>query len=137
MCSGFLWEAEMLPSMADDVRSGTTGPGPVILPPAPLPDPDPVPLTEGIEVAVFPDMAVGGRETAAELSGGEMAAAAGERSPSTREKAEDCISERSATRAAPAAAIICGLRGLEEVLATLPFRECCMPCTMEVWRWCP
>ena len=37
----------------------------------------------------------------------------------------------------PAAAIIWGLKGLEAELAMLPFLECCMPCTMEVCRWCP
>ncbi len=36
--------------------------------------------------------------------------------------------------AAPAAAMICGLNGLFEELATLPFLECCIPCTILVCR---
>ena len=53
-------------------------------------------------------------------------------SPSSR--ANPCISALSGVRLAPvpAAAIICGLRGLVAVLARLPFRECWMPCTIEV-----
>ena len=46
-------------------------------------------------------------------------------------------SGRSVAIAAPAAAIICGLKGLEDELARLPFLECCIPWTIEVWRWCP
>lgn len=37
------------------------------------------------------------------------------------------MSGRSLARPTPAAAIIWGLKGLEEELARLPFRECCMP----------
>lgn len=36
-------------------------------------------------------------------------------------------SDRSGRSPAPAAAIICGLRGLEDELARLPFLECWMP----------
>lgn len=55
---------------------------------------------------VLPERAVGGRD-------GKVA------SPSRR-AATDGMSGRSR----PAAAIICGLRGLEVVLAKLPFLEC-------------
>jgi hypothetical protein len=40
----------------------------------------------------------------------------------------------ASVRPAPTAAIICGLSGLLEELAKLPFLECCMPWTMLVWR---
>lgn len=35
--------------------------------------------------------------------------------------------------------ILCGLNGLMfvEVDIMLGFLECCTPCTMDVWRWCP
>lgn len=33
--------------------------------------------------------------------------------------------------------MISGLSGLDEVLAWLPFLECCIPCTMEVCLWWP
>jgi hypothetical protein len=33
--------------------------------------------------------------------------------------------------------MISGLRGLDEELATLPLRECWIPCTMDVCRWWP
>lgn len=65
--------------------------------------------------AVDPDKAVGGRELA---------------DISLSCRATIGISDK---KPAPAAAIICGLRGLEEELR-LPFRECWMPWTMEVWR---
>lgn len=47
------------------------------------------------------------------------------------------ISDRSDIKPTPAAAMICGLRGLDVELARLPFLECCMPWTIDVWRWWP
>jgi hypothetical protein len=58
----------------------------------------------------------------------------GPASPSKRAIAA-CMSIRSSPR--PAAAIIWGLSGLDEELAPLPFLECWIPWTMDVWRWCP
>jgi len=69
-------------------------------------------------IAVEPDKAVGGREPV---------------DSSTSCRAIVGISDRSDKRPAPAAAIIWGLSGLDEELR-LPFRECWIPCTMEVWR---
>jgi len=38
----------------------------------------------------------------------------------------------------PLAAIACGLNGLVAgELTKLVFRECWIPCTIDVWRWCP
>jgi hypothetical protein len=71
---------------------------------------------------VDPAMAVGGLEPAGD-SDSNLAVAA------------ECMSYLS--KPTPAAAIICGLRGLDDELAMLPFLECWMPWTMEVWRWCP
>lgn len=84
----------------DELRSGTFGPKP----------------------AVVPDNEVGGRDPIVA-------------SESIRPK--DDISGRSCVRPAPAAAMICGLSGLEVALARLPFLECCMPCTIDVCRWWP
>lgn len=70
----------------------------------------------------MPDSEVGGRDPTA-------------KSPSIRLK-ED-ISCRSDVKPPPAAAMICGLRGFEVELARLPFLECCMPWTIDVWRWWP
>lgn len=46
------------------------------------------------------------------------------------------MSARSGVSPAPAAAMISGLNGLDELLAWLPFLECCIPCTIEVCLWC-
>lgn len=62
-----------------------------------------------LEATVVPDMEVGGRE-------------AMDMSESTLPMA--CKSGLSDKRPAPAAAIICGLSGLDDELARLPFREC-------------
>lgn len=63
-----------------------------------------------VVVTVVPDRAVGGREVSLEAS---------DTSESSRPMAY--ISDRSCVKLAPAAAIICGLRGLED---ELPFLEC-------------
>lgn len=61
----------------------------------------------------------------------------GGREPTTVSPPYGCILTLSGVSPAPAAAIVCGLNGLEEALATLPSRECCIPCTIEVCLWCP
>lgn len=47
--------------------------------------------------------------------------------PSVSLREKPCKSARSGEMPAPAAAIIWGLRGLEWLLARLPFLECWMP----------
>jgi hypothetical protein len=66
-----------------------------------------------------PAMAVGGLEPGAGVSASSLSET-------------DCMSCLS--KPALAAAIICGLRGLEVGLWRLPFLECWIPCTIEVWR---
>ena len=68
-----------------------------------------------VVVTVVPDSAVGGREASLAASLEE----ARDASESSRPAAY--ISGRSCIKLAPAAAIICGLRGLED---ELPFLEC-------------
>jgi hypothetical protein len=64
------------------------------------------------DARVVPDRAVGGRDAV-------------EASLSRRGK--ECSSALSGLRPAPAAAIICGLRGLDAELARLPFLEWWIP----------
>ncbi len=70
--------------------------------------------TTGPDVAAVPDRAVLGRDEAAG-------------SPSKRAKLCISVLSGAASPTPPAAAIICGLRGLDVELARLPFRECCIP----------
>jgi hypothetical protein len=62
----------------------------------------------GADASVDPERAVAGR---------------GPSETSLSRRGKDCISALSGVRPAPAAAIICGLRGLDAELARLPFLE--------------